>query len=423
MLEKIEDESNSQDQQQQRSTIPVGSSRIAPSGKSTVVGFDDNLLEIETRLTRGSEDLQTVALVGMGGIGKTTVAQKVYDDAFIKCHFDTRAWVTVSQNYNVQEILPGLLDCIKKLGKEMHNESIEKLLELLYKTLKGRRYLIVIDDVWDTEFWDNARLKFVFPNDNNGSRIMLITREEKVAFSANSCPPLHRMHFLDEELSWKLFCEKVFGEDCCPPELEEIGMKIVQHCKGLPLAIVVIGGLLSKLPRTQHEEWRNVADNLSSVITSNDERYLKIMSLSYNNLPHYLKGCFLYMGVFREDSNIHISTLVKLWVSEGFIKFVKFRSLEDVAKEYLLDLTERNLVMISDKNSMGKIKACKIHDLLRDLLLSEAAKERFYLVTSRKLGCLPQGTSVRRLSFDKKLLFSPEILLSSRPRSILIFRG
>ncbi|KAL2515696.1 Disease resistance RPP13-like protein 4 [Forsythia ovata] len=151
-LEKIEDESNSQDQQQQRSTIPVGSSRIAPSGMSTVVGFDDDLLEIKTRLTRGSDDLQTVALVGMGGIGKTTVAQKVYDDTFIKYHFDTCAWVTVSQNYNVQEILLGLLDCIKRLSEEMHNESIEKLLELLYKTLKGRRYLIVIDDVWDTEF-------------------------------------------------------------------------------------------------------------------------------------------------------------------------------------------------------------------------------------------------------------------------------
>ncbi|KAL2492625.1 Disease resistance RPP13-like protein 4 [Abeliophyllum distichum] len=205
---------------------------------------------------------------------------------------------------------------------------------------------------------------------------MLTTREEKVAFSANSCPPLHRMHLLGEELSWKLFCEKVFGEYCCPPELEEIGTKIVQHCKGLPLAIVVIGGLLSKLSRTQHD-WRNVAENLSSVITSNDERYSKILSLSYNNLPHHLKGCFLYMGVFPEDSNIRVSTLIKLWIAEGFIKLVKFKRMEDMAEEYLLDLIERSLVMISKKNSIGKIKACKIHDLLRDLLQSEAEKERF----------------------------------------------
>ncbi|KAL2515704.1 putative late blight resistance protein-like protein R1B-16 [Forsythia ovata] len=111
------------------------------------------------------------------------------------------------------------------------------------------------------------------------------------------------------------------------------------------------------------------------------------------------------MRVFGEDSNIHVSTLVKLWVSGGFIKLIKFKSLEDVEEEYLLDLIERNLVMISEKSSIGKIKACKIHDLLRDLLLSEAEKERFYLVTSRKLDCLPQGISVRRLSFDKKNLF------------------
>ncbi|KAL2492631.1 Disease resistance RPP13-like protein 4 [Abeliophyllum distichum] len=292
-MEKIKDESDFHDQQQQtKSTLHVGSSRNDPGGKGVVVGFDDDMLEIKTRLTRGSSDLQTVALVGMGGIGKTTLAQKVYDDAFIEYHFDIRAWVTVSQNYNLQEILLGLLDCTKKLSNEMHNESIDKLVELLYKTLKGTRYLIVMDDVWDTKFWDDASVKSAFPNDKNGSRIMLTTREEKVAFSANSCPPLHRMRFLDEEDSWKLFCGKVFGEDCCPPELVEIGTKIVQHCKGLPLAIVVIGGLLSKLTRTQHE-WRNVAENLSLVITSNDERYSNILSLSHNNLPHHLKWCFL----------------------------------------------------------------------------------------------------------------------------------
>ncbi|KAL2492877.1 Disease resistance RPP8-like protein 3 [Abeliophyllum distichum] len=402
-LEKIEVESDSQDHhQQQRSTIHVGSLRIATGGKSTVVGFDDDLLEIKTRLTSGSSDLQTVALVGMGGSGKTTVAQKVYDDALIEYHFDIRAWMTLSQNYNVQEILLGLLDCTKKLINEIHNESIETLVELLYKTLKGRRYLIVIDDVWDTKFWDDARLKFVFPNDKKGSRIMLTTREEKVAFSANSYPPLHRMHFLDEKHSWKLFCEKVFGEDCCPPELEEIGMKIVQHCKGLPLAIVVIGGLLSKLPRTQHD-WRNVVENINSVITSNDEHFSNILSLSYSNLPHRLKVCFLYIRVFPEDYIIHVSTLVKLWIAEGFIKQVKFKTLEDVAEEYLLDLIERSLVMISKKSSIGKIKACKIHDVLRDLLLSEAKKEMIYL---------PKDTSV----------FRPKFLSRSLRRSIFYFR-
>ncbi|KAL2515697.1 putative disease resistance RPP13-like protein 3 [Forsythia ovata] len=127
------------------------------------------------------------------------------------------------------------------------------------------------------------------------------------------------------------------------------------------------------------------------------------------------------MGVFPEDYNICVSTLVRLWISEGFIKLVKFKTLEDVAEEYLLDLIERSLVMISEKRSIGKIKACKIHDLLRDLLLSEAEKERFYLVTSRKLDCLPQGT-VHRLSIHEKFLFGSEILSSSPSRSILSFR-
>ncbi|KAL2531736.1 putative disease resistance protein RDL6 [Abeliophyllum distichum] len=127
------------------------------------------------------------------------------------------------------------------------------------------------------------------------------------------------------------------------------------------------------------------------------------------------------MGIFPEDYNICVSTLVRLWISEGFIKLVKFKTLEDVAGEYLLDLIERSLVMISEKRSVGEIKACKIHDLLRDLLLCEVEKERFYLVNSRKLDCLPQST-VRRLSIHEKFLSGSEILSSSPSRSILNFR-
>ncbi|KAL2515303.1 putative disease resistance RPP13-like protein 3 [Forsythia ovata] len=409
------------DKRQPKSLIPVGSSS-APSAKSTTVGFDDDLLKIKMQLTGESLDLQTVSIVGMGGIGKTTLAQKIYDDAYIIYHFDIRAWMTVSQDCHVREILLGLLDCTKTLTNEKPGENIEQLEELLYKNLKGRRYLIVMDDVWDTKIWDGVRR--LFPNDKNGSRIMLTTRLDNVAVYANSCSPFHHMHFLNEDDSWKLFCEKVFGEECCPPELEEIGRKIVENCMGLPLAVVVLGGLLSKANRT-HDFWTDVAENLSSVITSNEEQYSKIFSLSYNNLPHHLQRCFIYIGVFPKGFNIRVSLLVKLWVADGLVKPMRSKSLEDVAEEYLLDLIERSLILVYELSSKGKIKTCKIHDLLRDSCVSEAQKWTSSRVSGKSLDGIREGTSVHRVTIHPHIenIRRARKLSTSLATSILDFDG
>ncbi|KAL2482260.1 putative disease resistance protein RDL6 [Forsythia ovata] len=243
----------------------------------------------------------------------------------------------------------------------------------------------------------------------------MTTRLENVANYANSCSPPHRMRFLSDSESWILFRDKVFGNYCCPPELNEIGKKIVQHCQGLPLAIVLIGGLLSKATRTGHY-WKYVAENVSSETTITDEQCSKILSLSYKHLPSHLKWCFLYMGIFPEDYNIHVSKLVKLWVAEGIIEPVQSKSLEDVAEEYFLDLVERNLILNHEKRSNGKIKTCRIHDLVRDLCMREAQKEKFYLVTNRSLCGIQQGSSTHRVSIrrntnthDHKLLSSPQV--------------
>ncbi|KAL2515301.1 putative disease resistance RPP13-like protein 3 [Forsythia ovata] len=394
---KIQVESGVQDLQQGIS-LPVGSSKPASSGKSTLVGLDDDLMEIKTRLVGESSELETISVVGMGGIGKTTLARKVYDDEYIVYHFHIRAWVTVSQGYNVREILLDLLDSMKKLTNQMCEENSEQLAEILYKNLKGMRYLIIMDDVWDANVWDDVKRSF--PNDKNGSRIMLTTRLENVAKYAKSCPPLHHMNFLNEDESWNLFCDKVFGKYCCPPELEKIGKKITKNCRGLPLAVVVIGGLLSKATRTQ-EYWRNVEENLTSIITSNDKQCLKILSLSYANLPCHLKGCFLYMGIFPEDYNIRVSELIKLWIAEGFVKDEKSRSLEDVAEEYFLDLVDRSLILVYDKRSNGKIKTCRIHDLLRDLCVREARKEKVFHVTDESFHGISRDIGVRRVSIHR----------------------
>ncbi|XP_012827696.1 PREDICTED: putative late blight resistance protein homolog R1B-16 [Erythranthe guttata] len=190
------------------------------------------------------------------------------------------------------------------------------------------------------------------------------------------------MDLLDDDKSWDLLCGSIFGkEEDCPVELEEIGNKIAKKCKGLPLSIVVIGGLLAKSNPTR-QNWEYISENLNSIVNMEDnERCLKVLLLSYHHLPVHLKPCFLYMGVFPKDSNIRVSRLVKLWISEGFLKPITGKSLEVVSREYLDELCDRNLIRVHQRSSNGGIKFCKIHDLVRELCLREAKKEKFLYVT------------------------------------------
>ncbi|KAL2492511.1 Disease resistance protein (CC-NBS-LRR class) family [Abeliophyllum distichum] len=420
-VEKVKDENDVQDLQTRTGPSPDSLKQPASSrGMSSMVGLDDQIMKIKEWLSGVLSNLETLSVVGMGGIGKTTLTRKVYDDGFSVYHFHIRAWVTVSQEYNERELLLELLDFMKKPTDELRKKSFEQLAEYLYKTLKGTRYLIVLDDMWDTKVWD--KVKRSFPNDKNGSRILVTTRLENVGGYANSSSTPHHMRFLNEGESWNLFCENVFGKDGCPTELKQIGKKIFQNCQGLPLAIVVIAGLLSKATKTQHY-WTYIGENLSSVIASNDDNYSKILSLSYKHLPHHLKGCFLYIGIFLEDYTILVSKLVKLWVAGRLLKPVRSKSLEDVAREYLLELVDRNLILVHEKSSIGKIKSCRIHDLLRDFCVREARRKKFFHVNNMGLCGISEGTKVRRLSIHscRKLNDLDNSLQNMRPRSVLNF--
>ncbi|XP_073284320.1 putative late blight resistance protein homolog R1C-3 [Primulina huaijiensis] len=281
---------------------------------------------------------------------------------------------------------------------------MDQLAEDLYKSLKGRQYLIVMDDVWDTEFWDDIRR--VFPDDNNGSRIILTTRLSEVAIHANSFSSIHHMSPLTLEESWNLLRATVFGEESCPSKFEKIGKDIAKNCKGLPLAVAVIGGLLSKGRRTQ-DYLEYIARNVKSLVIGNDDRLMGILSLSYSYLPDHLKSCFLYMGVFPEDQEISVSQLVMLWLAEGFLKHVSSKNLEEVAEEYLNDLVNRNLVVACQRNHHGLIKTCSIHDLLRDLCVKKAEEESFLLVIGRHVRLLSEGRkSSHRISIHKSHLGS-----------------
>ncbi|XP_051136014.1 putative late blight resistance protein homolog R1A-10 [Andrographis paniculata] len=375
---------------QTRSSVVDGVSSTPASSrvKNKLVGLDEHVGRIMNALTKDEANLKILPIVGMGGIGKTTLAKKVFDDKCMVEHFDVRLWLSISQDYCVDDILHGLIN----EGKvEKSNAQLDGPGEALHKKLFGRRYLIVMDDMWTTGAWDDLR-RF-FPNNGNKSRILMTTRLSNVATCLCSREP-YVMTFLDDNSSWNLFCQTVFQEDDCPfPELEQVGRKIVRSCKGLPLEITVIGGLLANSDMRK-ESWEPIAANVSSFgNASESEHCSKILLLSYNNLPLYLKPCFLYMRVFREDAEINVYKLVRLWVDEGFIKARETESLEEVAKGYLEDLVDRNLIIAREKDFLReRILSCGIHDLLRDLCLTESYKEHF--MCSPRVQVVVKGGSV-----------------------------
>ncbi|XP_047978801.1 putative late blight resistance protein homolog R1A-10 [Salvia hispanica] len=289
--------------------MPSGSS--SSSKNAVVVGIDEDLMQLKDRLTRMKKKREIVPIVGMGGVGKTTLSRKLYEDPLIVDHYAYRAWTTVSQDYNMRQVLKSLLRCIT--GKEC-DQPTDELKDLLYKSLFGSKYLIVLDDIWSTRFWDEIKM------------------ESDVANYASSSSPQHQVRLLSDSKSWNLLHQLVFGEKEFPLVLQEIGRKIAKGCGGLPLAISVIGGLLSKMERSE-DVWRKIGEIVIAAISGSDEQCYSILSLSYNHLPNHLKPCFLYMGAFPENFEIRGSRLVYMWIAEGFVKSNGERSLEEEAED------------------------------------------------------------------------------------------
>ncbi|XP_042046789.1 putative late blight resistance protein homolog R1B-16 [Salvia splendens] len=344
---------------------------LKPTSKDLVVGFDEDVVPMRNRII-GYDALTILPVVGMAGIGKSEYAKYIYHDPFISCHFDIRAWVKISLDYSIASVLSQLLASLKGKVDRLGRDSL-KVIEAeeleIYKILSGRRYLIVMDDIWSAEVCDDVRK--LFPDNHNGSRIILTTRLMDVAIYAATGWKILMMRFLDDKQSWRLFHHKVFGDQDCPLELQSVGEKIVKGCGGLPLSIVTVARLLSGIPRTP-KMWLQ--------IERNDGQLESVLSLSYNHLPPHLRECFLYMAGFPQDYEIYAYELIKLWVAEGFLEgHNDTTSIEVVAEKCLEDLIKQSLVLVTSRKSNGRTKTCRLHSMVRDFCVRKAGQEKFLL--------------------------------------------
>ncbi|KAK1268650.1 Disease resistance protein RPM1 [Acorus gramineus] len=331
--------------------------------EAELVGIDEPKEKLVGWLTNDEPGRVVISVVAMGGMGKTTLVKKVYDHGIVKKSFDCFDFVVVSKTYSMSEIIRNLI----------------KKMQSLKDYLQDKRYVVVFDDVWNLELWEE--IKFAFPTNSYG-RIIITTREVSVAQSCTlTCGHLYDLQPLNDTEAWDLFCRTTFPSDrCCPDELEELSQKIVKPCQGLPLAIVAIGGMLAVKEKTM-SEWERVHRGGFGMYDEREHTIVnmkRIILLSYTDLPYNLKSCFLYLSLFPEDYNIKFMKLIRLWMAEGFVKSNQQNIMvEEVAKEYINVLIKRSLILVADRNSYGKVISCRVHDVVREIILSKAREENF----------------------------------------------
>ncbi|KAL1552106.1 putative disease resistance protein [Salvia divinorum] len=367
----------------------------------------------ESILDEGKREGLSIAVVeGMAGIGKSTLARNIYN--VVSGKFDCRCWVVVSSGFDARETIKQLImqlpnsarlrDEIRKIEKSTKDEKylLEKLQEMLHEQLKGKTYFVVLDDVWEKEHWES--LRYAFPNkQDKPSRLLITTRNKTVA---NYGDYALEVKVLDLKQSWELFMKKAFihtKHPKCPEELEPIGREIVEKCNGLPLAITVVGGLLVE-PHTKRR-WEEVLEQVNSHHRRAESRISTILELSYQNLSLELKSCFLCLACFKEDADIPTKRLIHIWVGHGLIRHEGRRIVDEIARGYLDELINRNMVQIKDLTLDGRVKTVHLHDLFREVCLVKAKEELgFQIIEKGKEEAMTRMTKPRhRIVYGQNL--------------------
>ncbi|XP_027181758.1 disease resistance protein RPM1-like [Coffea eugenioides] len=364
--------------------------------EAKLVGIDLPKKELISKILDDHSHLKLVSVVATATAtttlnhGKTTLVKKVYDDAAVKKQFQSHAWITLSQHFQFNVIIK---DLIQQLYEEIRQpvppqvESMNgiRLSEFVRDFLKERRYILVLDDVWSLNAWET--IKYVLPDCNTASRVVLTTRIADVASASclESYGFVHEMKPLSYEDSWTLFCNRTFQSNDCPSNLEEISRKILKKCEGLPLGIVVIGGVLALKDKDKIDEWEMILRGFGGEVdgSSKFERIRRILLLSYNDLPHHLKSCLLYLSIYPEDYPIrNVDNLLHKWIALGFIEEEEGVIASDIATRYLKELINRNLIQVKDTWDDGELKECGLHDFLREIIVSKSKEQCFTAIAT-----------------------------------------
>ncbi|XP_017975186.1 PREDICTED: putative disease resistance protein RGA3 isoform X1 [Theobroma cacao] len=358
--------------------------------ESEVLGREADQEKIVTLLLSSADqrDVSVLPVVGMGGLGKTTLAKLVYNDERVQEHFECRIWVCVSEDFDVKRLMKAIIESMT--GNRCDLQETESIHRRVQELIRGLRFLLVLDDVWndDQEKWD--RLKNSVRHGSVGSKILVTTRSEKVALVTGTFAPYH-LEGLSDEDCWLLFEHRAFksGRPEESSSFIAIGKEIAKKCRGVPLAAKSLGSLMYL--RRKRSEWLFVKDSEIWRLVEEENGILPVLRLSYDSLPSHLKQCFAYCSLFPKNCRINKDKLILLWIAEGFIQVPPGKSPEEVGNEYFNELLWssffQNVTTDHDKNIMD----CEMHHLLHDLAKAVAGSSCVTVEVSKRLS-VPTGT-------------------------------
>uniref|UniRef100_A0A0A9BVP8 Uncharacterized protein n=1 Tax=Arundo donax TaxID=35708 RepID=A0A0A9BVP8_ARUDO len=327
-----------------------------------------------------SRHTKLAAIVGIGGVGKTTLAQLVYNDSKVQEHFDIRSWVWVSRDFDTIRLTRAIIESVTDAPCNL--VELESLQKRLVAIITGKKVFLVLDDVWDEGSASCEMLLQPLVLAAAASRVMVTTRNQLVATAMDAQFIVH-LEGLDAQDSWTLFWRVVLPCDDCQnaqnvtPELKAVGWRIVEKSHGVPLVVRAVGALLSR--NTSLELWEDVATSDLWELDMAKEHVMPILRLSYDYLPAHLKPCFRFCGGYPRGHEFQAEELARLWCALGFARDSGLKKMEAVACSYIDEFVQRSFLSRSTPLVL-------MHDLVYDL--AQSIEKEAKCATARNGSCV-----------------------------------
>ncbi|KAK9289507.1 hypothetical protein L1049_007662 [Liquidambar formosana] len=371
---------------------------------SEVIGRGHDKEQIVELLLRSStESLSVIPIVGLGGLGKTTLAKLVYNDDRVVRNFELRIWVCVSEDFDIKKLIEKTIDSIP--GVQCASKELDPLQKCLRDSLNSKKFVLVLDDVWNEDSTRWIELKNLLIGGASGSKIIVTTRIMKIASFMGTMTP-YKLGGLTNDECLSILVKYAFekGHEKWHPNLVEIGKEIVMKCGGIPLAVRTLGSLLYM--KTEEREWLYIKENDIWKLKQKENDILPALRLSYEQLPSYLKQCFAYCSMFPKDFEIRRELMINYWMAQGWLSSSnKSQQLEDIGNQYFNELMSRTFFQDVNIFFDNVVNYCKIHDLIVNLAQQVAGKEWSNVDFDSQVN----SERVRHVLFAEKDLFEKTI--------------
>ncbi|XP_015620643.1 disease resistance protein RGA5-like isoform X2 [Oryza sativa Japonica Group] len=371
-----------------------------------LVGRDISMQKLVRWLADGEPKLKVASIVGSGGVGKTTLATEFYrlHGRRLDAPFDCRAFVRTPRKPDMTKILTDMLSQLRPQHQHQSSDvwEVDRLLETIRTHLQDKRYFIIIEDLWASSMWDIVSRGL--PDNNSCSRILITTEIEPVALACCGYNSEHiiKIDPLGDDVSSQLFFSGVVGQgNEFPGHLTEVSHDMIKKCGGLPLAITITARHFKSQLLDGMQQWNHIQKSLT---TSNLKKnptlqgMRQVLNLIYNNLPHCLKACLLYLSIYKEDYIIRKANLVRQWMAEGFINSIENKVMEEVAGNYFDELVGRGLVQPVDVNCKNEVLSCVVHHMVLNFIRCKSIEENFSITLDHSQTTVRHADKVRRLS-------------------------